>query len=201
MKFHLWPLHHHLLSLASLLVCFIPNLLPHYVICGFNLEDHLHLFRDCPFAIATWTKFLPRLSIQNYDVFFMLEWKDWIKFNLSLNLSPYWPVKFAVIVFVLKLFTNVLSEILLMFSKCKILFTPLSNASFPGSHLVHPVANSMLMHIKMMIEPLLLVLLSFVVLSLNGFWGSLVKLSPHACCKLYFLHFRSFITSLAISAE
>jgi len=36
------------------------------------MEDHLHIFRDCPFACATWTRFLPLSTAHNYQMFFYL---------------------------------------------------------------------------------------------------------------------------------
>ena len=67
MKFHLWLLLHKSLPVASLLHHSIPTISAQCVICGSSEEDHLHLFRECPFASATWTKFLPSLMTNQYD--------------------------------------------------------------------------------------------------------------------------------------
>ena len=53
-------MHHHSLPVAAFIAHFIPVVSASCVICGNDMEDHLHLFRDCPFASATWTKFLPQ---------------------------------------------------------------------------------------------------------------------------------------------
>ena len=91
MKFHLWRLYHKSLPVVACLARFLQTLLARCVICGHDTEYHMHLFRDCPFASVTWTKFLPQSDAKDYELFFSLDWPEWIRFNLSFTLSPHWP--------------------------------------------------------------------------------------------------------------
>ena len=62
--------------MARLLNRLIPNILACYVLRGYHVGDHAHLFRDCPFASATWSKFLPQTSMHHHELFLKLGWQD-----------------------------------------------------------------------------------------------------------------------------
>lgn len=70
MKFRMWRMGYESLPLAAKLMKILPSFDPHCVICLHASEDHLHLFRDCPLATATWTHFLPIQDPAFYDNFF-----------------------------------------------------------------------------------------------------------------------------------
>jgi len=63
------------LPVATLLARFMPIVSPRCLGCDSAAEDHIHLFRDCPLARATWFKFLPQLEPNLYTLFFGLPWK------------------------------------------------------------------------------------------------------------------------------
>jgi len=96
MKVHLGRLYHQSLLVAACIAGFIVTLLARCIICGNDIGDHMHLFRDCSFASATWSKFLPKPEVRVYGLFFCLSWTDRVSFNLSFTLSPVWPLHFAV---------------------------------------------------------------------------------------------------------
>lgn len=74
---------HQSLPVAKTLASIVPHLSASCVVCEHAEEDHFHLFHECPLAGATWTQFLPSSTMHNYQLFFTLDWKEWIAFNLS----------------------------------------------------------------------------------------------------------------------
>ena len=97
MKYRLWRMLHKSLPLAHLLAPFIMGLSPSCVVCGAAVEDLFHLFRDCPLAGTTWTRFLPVCDPNSYNKFFALDWQEWLEFNLSNTLGTRWHIIFAVV--------------------------------------------------------------------------------------------------------
>lgn len=99
MKFHLWRINHNFLPVETSLARYISFIDVSCIICGFHTEDNLDLFRDCPFACATWTRFIPLSTALNYQLFFFsLGWEKWLLFNMNSIFGKGWINKFAIII-------------------------------------------------------------------------------------------------------
>ena len=94
-KMLLWNGYHEILPSSFFLSCRIPNFNPQCVLCDQAGESLIHLFRDCCVALMLWTEILKRHKPLNYNhnLFFSLDWVDWISFNL--HQSDAWVTKFT----------------------------------------------------------------------------------------------------------
>jgi len=75
-EFHYWHWLHNSVPLDEKTAWLIPQMNTNCVLYGYEMEDHIHLFTDCPLAVVTWTKFLPQCSMRNYQHFFRTNWND-----------------------------------------------------------------------------------------------------------------------------
>ncbi|XP_056692196.1 uncharacterized protein [Spinacia oleracea] len=65
--------------------------------CLSDQESHIHLFRDCAQSSILWSFIFQRIwNTENFNLssFYNLQWKQWIKFNLSCSMR--WKVLFSV---------------------------------------------------------------------------------------------------------
>jgi len=85
MKFHLWRINHNFLLVGTSLVRYISFINVSCIIYQFHTEDNSHLFRDCPFACATLTHFIPLSTALNYQLFFSLQWDKWLLFIMNFS--------------------------------------------------------------------------------------------------------------------
>lgn len=97
MRFHLWRMCHEALPIASCLALISHTVDRKCCICLNPMESHMHVFRVCPLAGATWAKFLNSTNGPFLHFFFNLDKHDWIIFNLSTNVHRHRVGKFAVI--------------------------------------------------------------------------------------------------------
>lgn len=172
------------LPLAKILARLIPGLYPSCVTCGFEAEDHFHLFRDCPLAGATWTHLLPDCNPNNCKLFFSLDWQEWMEFSLSSTVGPngvsflLWFVgTFGVIEIDVFLINPVNKHIdsgyalilkSLVFTLYRMSTSTWNKKSSHGSHPQSQLSNLMWKLFRVKIVPLRWVQLLFMMLSFNG---------------------------------
>ncbi|XP_056698695.1 uncharacterized protein [Spinacia oleracea] len=96
-RMFLWNCVHEILSVAKNLNKIIHQISPTCSRCHSEQETHMHLFRDCAQSSILWSFIFQRIwQIPNFDLkaFYGLQWKDWIRFNLSCSMN--WRVIFSV---------------------------------------------------------------------------------------------------------